>query len=50
MNSLGKLLQIAEFASWWQVISCYALYLLPASLLRLRAFHDEVAGTEVVRP
>ena len=26
------------------------LALLPASLLRLRAFHDEVAGTEVVRP
>jgi hypothetical protein len=26
------------------------LVLLPASLLRLRAVHDEVAGTEVVRP
>jgi len=33
MNSLGKLLRIAEFATWWQVISCYVLYLVPASLL-----------------
>jgi hypothetical protein len=33
MNGMGKLLRIAEFASWWQVISCYVLYLAPASLL-----------------
>jgi len=33
MNALGKLLRIAEFLSWWQVISCYVLYLVPASLL-----------------
>jgi len=33
MNGLGKLLRIAEFVSWWQVVSCYVLYLVPASLL-----------------
>lgn len=33
MNCLGKLLKIAEFVSWWQVVSCYVLYLVPASLL-----------------
>lgn len=33
MNSLGKLLQIAEFVHWWQVLTCYLLYLVPVSLL-----------------
>ena len=33
MNGLGKALRIAEFVSWWQVVSCYVLYLVPASLL-----------------
>lgn len=33
MNSFGKLAQIAEFGHWWQVFTCYVLYLLPMSLL-----------------
>lgn len=33
MNSIGKLAQIAEFGHWWQVFTCYVLYLVPMSLL-----------------
>ena len=33
MNGIGTALQIAKFANWWQVITCYGLYLVPASLL-----------------
>lgn len=33
MNSLGKLLAIAEFKHWWQVGTCYVGYVLPAALL-----------------
>ena len=33
MNTFGKLTHIAEFGHWWQVITCYDLYLVPASLL-----------------
>jgi hypothetical protein len=32
MNSAGKILQIAEFLHWWQVGTCYLLYLLPLAL------------------
>jgi hypothetical protein len=33
MNALGKALRIAQFAHGWQVLTCYGLYLVPASLL-----------------
>jgi len=33
MNSLGKLLAIAEFRHWWQVGTCYVGYVLPTALL-----------------
>jgi hypothetical protein len=33
MNSVGKALRIAEFANWWQVVTCYLLYVLPLALL-----------------
>jgi len=33
MNAFGKMAQIAEFGHWWQVFTCYVLYLLPMSLL-----------------
>ncbi len=32
MHKLGGWLQIAEFAHWWQVITCYVFCLVPASL------------------
>ena len=32
MNALGKALHIAEFVMWWQVASCYLLYVLPLAL------------------
>jgi hypothetical protein len=52
MNGLGKLLHIAEFVSWWQVISCYGLYLLPASLLvrRLPLLRQYLYGLLTLAP
>lgn len=31
-NGLGKLWKLAEFGHWWQVLTCYVLYLVPWSL------------------
>jgi hypothetical protein len=31
-NRLGQLWKLAEFAHWWQVLTCYVLYLVPWSL------------------
>jgi len=52
MNALGKLLQIAAFASWWQVVSCYVLYLVPASLLvrRYGPFQQYLYGLLALAP
>ncbi|MEN1783785.1 MAG: hypothetical protein AAGF77_01490 [Bacteroidota bacterium] len=33
MNWIGQLLEIAQFTYWWQVITCYVLYMVPISLL-----------------
>jgi len=33
MNWVGIELEIAKFTHWWQVISCYILYMVPISLL-----------------
>lgn len=44
MNWLGTELQIAKFTFWWQVISCYLLYMVPVSLLlRNLSFHTQYA-------
>jgi hypothetical protein len=52
MNGLGKLLRIAEFVSWWQVVSCYVLYLVPASLLvrRYGPFQQYLYGLLALAP
>ncbi|HIB49354.1 MAG TPA: hypothetical protein EYN07_08255 [Flavobacteriaceae bacterium] len=33
MNYIGQLLEIAKFQNWWQVITCYGLYMIPVSLV-----------------
>ena len=33
MNSIGQWMEIARFANWWQIITCYGCYLVPVSLL-----------------
>ena len=33
MNWIGSTLEIAKFTFWWQVITCYILYMVPISLL-----------------
>lgn len=44
MNWFGTEMQIAKFTFWWQVISCYVLYMVPISLLlRGLPFHTQYA-------
>lgn len=44
MNLIGTTLQIAKFTFWWQVITCYILYMVPISLLlRNLPFHTQYA-------
>lgn len=44
MNWVGTTLEIARFTYWWQVITCYILYMVPISLLlRERPFHEQYA-------
>ena len=44
MNWVGQQLEIAKFTFWWQVISCYVLYMVPISLLlRGLPFHQQYA-------
>ena len=33
MNWFGTVAEIAKFTFWWQVITCYILYMVPISLL-----------------
>lgn len=33
MDAFGSWAQIAEFNNWWQVITCYGLYMIPISIL-----------------
>jgi hypothetical protein len=52
MNLVGKALAVAEFANWWQVITCYLFYLVPVSLL-LRgrpAFEQYAFGVLALAP
>lgn len=42
MNGIGKAMHIAEFMHWWQVLTCYGLYLVPCSLVvRHRHWTDQ---------
>ena len=44
MNWFGTEVQIAKFTYWWQVITCYLLYMVPISLLlRGLPFHAQYA-------
>jgi hypothetical protein len=44
MNWFGTEVEIARFNNWWQVISCYILYMVPVSLLlRELPFHRQYA-------
>jgi hypothetical protein len=51
-NQLGKLLAIAEFRHWWQVLTCYLGYLVPVSLLlrRKSRFEQYVYGVFALAP
>ena len=44
MNQFGITVEIARFTYWWQVITCYILYMVPISLLlRGLPFHAQYA-------
>jgi hypothetical protein len=44
MNYFGSYMQIAKFTYWWQVITCYILFMIPVSLLlRKLPFHMQYA-------
>lgn len=44
MNWFGTQVEIAKFTFWWQVITCYILYMVPISLiLRGLPFHMQYA-------
>ena len=44
MNTIGIKLEIARFTYWWQIITCYILYMIPVSLLlRGLPFHMQYA-------
>lgn len=44
MNWFGAQMEIARFTFWWQVITCYILYMIPISLLlRGLPFHMQYA-------
>ncbi len=44
MNRFGAEMEIARFTFWWQVITCYILYMVPISiLLKDYKFFDQYA-------
>ncbi len=44
MNKFGMTVEIAKFTYWWQVITCYIIYMVPISLLlRGLPFHRQYA-------
>jgi hypothetical protein len=44
MNWFGAQVEIARFTFWWQVLTCYILYMVPISLLlRGLPFHTQYA-------
>lgn len=40
-NRLGQVWELARFAHWWQVLTCYVLYLVPWSLFVRRLRIDQ---------
>lgn len=44
MNYFGTHMRLAKFTYWWQIITCYILYMVPISLLlRNLPFHAQYA-------
>lgn len=44
MDAFGTWAEIAKFNNWWQVFTCYGLYMIPISiLLRGKSFFDQYA-------
>ena len=44
MNAFGEWAEIAKFTYWWQVLTCYGLYMIPISvLLRDFSFFNQYA-------
>lgn len=44
MDQFGAYMQIAKFTFWWQIITCYILYMIPVSLLlKDLPFHAQYA-------
>jgi len=44
MDKFGTSVEIARFTYWWQVITCYIVYMVPISLLlRKLPFHAQYA-------
>ena len=44
MNYFGSYMQIARFTYWWQIITCYIVFMVPVSLLlRGLPFHAQYA-------
>lgn len=44
MNKFGTQMEIARFSHWWQVITCYILYMVPISiLLKNHTFFNQYA-------
>lgn len=44
MNYFGSYMEIARFTYWWQILTCYLLYMVPVSLLlRNLPFHTQYA-------
>lgn len=44
MNAFGTEMEIARFTYWWQVISCYILYMVPISIiLKKYSFFNQYA-------
>ncbi|MFT7072052.1 hypothetical protein [Patiriisocius sp. Uisw_017] len=44
MDAFGTWAEIAKFNNWWQVVTCYGLYMIPISiLLKDRPFFEQYA-------
>ncbi len=44
MNAFGEWAEIAKFTYWWQVLTCYGLYMVPISImLKGRSFFNQYA-------
>ncbi len=44
MDAFGTWAEIAKFNNWWQVFTCYGLYMIPISIvLRGRPFFEQYA-------